>query len=344
MADRLFGTFEAYELLDQRGDPWAQLDRLVDFEMFREMLEACWRPEEVEPAKGGRPPYDTVMMFKLILIGVKTGYSDEKLEYLALDSLTVQRFLGLKSGDNVPDHATIHRYRTKLDENAAHEVFDRFEEELANSGYQAKDGQMIDSTFMLTPVQRNTRDENKQLKEGETPPEWKEDKATSKLRQKDTDAAWTQKRGKNFYGYKNHICADVKHKLIRGYIATPANHHDITVVDDLVNGDQPGEPLYADAAYRSKEVESALSARNIRSCVTYKRTKDQPLTSEQQRENKARAKVRARVEHIFGSMETAIGGKRLRCIGIRRASVQIGLKNLLYNMDRFIYLKRVSSC
>ena len=63
---------------------------------------------------------------------------------------------------------------------------------------------------MLTPVQRNTRDENKQIKEGETPPEWKEDTRTSKLRQKDTDAAWTQKRGKNFYGYKNHICADVK--------------------------------------------------------------------------------------------------------------------------------------
>ena len=71
------------------GDPWAALNELVDFEAFREILEDCWRPADVEPRKGGRPPYDAVLMFKLLLVGRKCGLSDEKLEVLAHDSLRV---------------------------------------------------------------------------------------------------------------------------------------------------------------------------------------------------------------------------------------------------------------
>ena len=92
---------------------------------------------------------------------------------------------------------------------------------------------------------------------------------------------------------------------------------------------QKGQPLYADAAYRAEEVEHALRAHRIHSRVAFNRTKDWPLTSYQMRENKRRAKVRARVEHVFGTLETAIGGKRMRCIGRQRASIQIGLQNLL---------------
>ena len=133
------------------------------------------------------------------------------------------------------------------------------------------------------------------------------------------------------------------HKLIRGYVTTPANVHDINVLEDLLDPTQPGQPLYADAAYRAEEVERALRAQRIQSRVTFKRSKDQPLTSYKKRENKRRAKVRARVEHVFGSLETAMGGKRLRCIGIDRASIQIGLQNLLYNMHRFVYLEGVTT-
>ena len=75
---------------------------------------------------------------------------------------------------------------------------------------------MIDSSFTLVPIQRNTRDENATIKEGEIPPDWQEDTATAKLRQKDVDARWTKKHGKSFFGYKNHICVDVGWKLIRG--------------------------------------------------------------------------------------------------------------------------------
>ena len=132
MSANLHGEWEAYQKLDQLGDPWATLNELVDFEAFRDILEDCWRPAEVEPTKGGRPPYDAVLMFKLLLVGRKCGLSDEKLEVLALDSLRVMRFLGVAMGDAIPDRATIARYRSQLDENTMRESFEAFNDQLAN--------------------------------------------------------------------------------------------------------------------------------------------------------------------------------------------------------------------
>ncbi|MCB0257012.1 MAG: transposase [Anaerolineae bacterium] len=83
------------------------------------------------------------------------------------------------------------------------------------------------------PKNRNTRDENKQIKERKTPDGW-DDKPNMK-RQKDEDARWTKKHGKSHYGYKNHINIDKEHKLIRRYAVTDASVHDSQVFDDLLD-------------------------------------------------------------------------------------------------------------
>ena len=77
MSAHLHGEWDAYQKLDQLGDPSAALNELVDFEAFRDILENCWRPADAVPTKGGRPPYDAVRMFKLLMIGRKCGLSDE---------------------------------------------------------------------------------------------------------------------------------------------------------------------------------------------------------------------------------------------------------------------------
>ena len=205
--NRLRALHDAHVKLDRQGDPWQKLATLIDFEQFREPLEACWRKDS-KPELGGRPPWDAVLMFKILLVGLNTGSSDEKLAYVMTDSLSLQRFLGLGIGDPVPDWTTIERYRSSLDANAVREVFELFNDRLAAAGYVVKDGQMLDSSFVLVRIQRNTRDENQTLKDDEVPETWTEDKATTKLRQKDTDARWTKKHGKSYYGYKNHICVD----------------------------------------------------------------------------------------------------------------------------------------
>ena len=79
---------------------------------------------------------------------------------------------------------------------------------------------MVDATIVPVPKQRNSRDENDDVKAGQTPEAW--EKKPAKNRQKDKDARWTKKHGKSFYGYKNHVNADARHKLIRRYDVSDA--------------------------------------------------------------------------------------------------------------------------
>ena len=411
----LHAVHDCLERLDELGDPWQEIDRLVDFEALREPLEEHWRKTNQEKAKngaedenevgagngeqtggdkqekgakqadndekanddnqnkseaelfggeqtggggqekgaepadddkedkGGRPAFDAVFMFKILLIKRKLNLSYASTEHALVTRLDLRRFLGPIILQGVPGASTIHRYEDGLDDEIVRDVFELFDKQLCDAGYKTKGGQMVDSSFVLANIQRNSKEENDTIKKGETPESWKEDEATAKLRQKDIDARWSKKRGKNYYGYKNHICADVDNKLIRGYVCTPANHHDHTVAEALMNSDMQ-DGYYADAAYRSKEVERALRTRRIKSKVAFKRSKGEELTQYKKRENKKRAKVRARVEHIFGSCQNELGGKFVRTIGLDHASVQVGLQVVLYNMCRLVSLKRTAAC
>ena len=119
------------------------------------------------------------------------------------------RFLGLTVGETVPDAKTIWLFRERLTEAGVMEkAFDKFDRFLRNSGFAARKGQIVDASIVPAPKQRNRRDENKSIKDGNVPESWPDNKA----RQKDTDACWTKKNGKTFYGYKNHIEVAAKHK------------------------------------------------------------------------------------------------------------------------------------
>jgi IS5 family transposase len=205
----------------------------------------------------------------------------------------------------------------------------------------ARAGQMIDATFVEVPKQRNTREENAQIKAGQVPEAWDEPKAKAKRRQKDTEARWTKKNDEKHYGYKNHINADAGNKLIQSYSVTHAAVHDSQVFDELldqtIDADGNKRAVYADSAYRSEAQEQRLDDADIESQVCEKGTRGKPLTEEQKQSNRTKSKVRARVEHVFGA-QAAMGGHVVRTIGLQRANVKIGLMNLVYNMKRLIQL------
>jgi len=202
---------------------------------------------------------------------------------------------------------------------------------------------MIDATFVEAPKQRNTREENALIKEGAIPIEWGEEENKHKLAQKDTEARWTKKNNEKHYGYKNHINADQKHKLIRDYTVTDAAVHDSQAIDGLLdkeadaNGDK--RPVYADSAYRSKEREADLAQQNITSQICEKGSRGHPLSEKQKADNHEKSKVRSRVEHVFGA-QAQMGGHWVRTIGLLRAKIKIGMMNLVYNMMRLVQLSR----
>jgi transposase, IS5 family len=214
------GFFDAdkrLEALSAKGDPLEAIDQLVPWESFRAEIEAVvLTPDELKKSSAGRKPFDAILMFRMLVLQALNNLSDEQVEYQVRDRLSFSRFLGLAIEDSIPDGTTLWLFREKLAKAGLIEkLFDRFDQHLAAKGYMARGGQIIDASIVPVPTQRNSRDDNAELQAGRTPTGWKQTPA--KLRQKDRDARWTKKHGRSFFGYKNDVNADVKHKLIRHY-------------------------------------------------------------------------------------------------------------------------------
>jgi IS5 family transposase len=337
-----FDLEERTAKLTQMGDPLVGLNAQIDWEAFRSDLKRVHEKERKSNA--GAKPIDVVLMFKVLVLQQLHNLSDDRIEYQIRDRFSFMRFLGLQLEDRVPDAKTVWLFRERLKVlNLVDVLFARFHEQLAVLGYVARTGQMIDATFVEVPRQRNGRDENAQIKVGETPDAWQTDSAKPMRRQKDVDARWTKKNDEPHFGYKNHINADQEHKLVQNYKVTDAAVHDSQVFEELLDNaaDDQGakRTVYADSAYRSQEREDQLAADNIPSQICEKGARNHPLTETQKASNTTKSKVRARVEHVFGA-QAQMGGHIVRTIGLQRAVVKIGMMNLVYNMVRLVQLFR----
>ena len=332
----LFDEQVRLEKLSKKQDPLEQLSSHIDFEFFRKPLEKLLG-KSTDKSKGGRPAYDYVLLFKILILQRYYNVSDDAIEYAILDRLSFMRFLGLGINDPVPDAKTIWLFRDKLTAgNGVEKLFAHLDKQLDKDGIIVHKGKLIDASIVEVPIQRNSRDENQQLKEGTVPQDWQEEK----LRQKDTDAQWVTHNGKNYFGYKNHIKADTKTKLITSYQATTANIHDSAVMEDLLDKKEDGgQPLHADSAYRSEDIERACAKKGILSCIHEKGYRNKPLSKRQQQRNRKKSKIRARVEHIFGFMTNSMNEIYLNYRSFVRNKVGIGLMNLTYNMFRLVQLK-----
>jgi transposase, IS5 family len=330
------------EAISAKGDPLEALNAIVPFESFRAEIEAVVRlaPDE-RKSNAGRKPFDAVMMFKVLVLQTLYNLADEHVEYLIRDRLSFMRFLGLGLEDTVPDATTVWLFREALAKaGLVKTLFERFNRHLDAEGYIARGGQIVDATIVSAPKQHNTREENEAIKAGKTPEGW-EDKP-AKNAQKDKDARWTKKNEQNFYGYKNHVSIDRKHKLVRRYTETDASVHDSRKLDEVLDKSNTSNEVWADSAYRSTESEAKLKEQGYKSRIHRRGSRNHPLSERQQAANTTRSRVRVRVEHVFGDQENAMGGKFVRTIGMARAAVKIGMMNLVYNMRRLVWLERVA--
>jgi IS5 family transposase len=188
-----FDLADRHRKLTDSGDPLVRLAQAVPWELWRPLLERVHEKER--KSKAGRPAWDVVLIWKLLVLQALYNLSDDQLEYQLRDRLSFMRFVGLSLEDRVPDAKTIWLYRERLQElGLMAELCGRFEDYLREHGYAAKKGQIIDAAIVPVPTQRNRRAENAAVRAGQTPEEWAEQPA--KLRQKDIQARWTQKNGR----------------------------------------------------------------------------------------------------------------------------------------------------
>ncbi|BAK82470.1 IS5 family transposase [Komagataeibacter medellinensis] len=351
-----FDVDERLARLSGLGDQLEAFSRTVDFEVFRPDLDRALA--YADGSKGGRPPFDPVLMFKILVIQTLNNLSDERTEYLINDRLSFMRFLGLALSDRVPDAKTVWLFRERLTEaGAIQKLFERFDATLRNAGYLPMSGQILDATLVAAPKQRNTNAEKVDLREGRIPQDWQDKPA--KLSHKDRHARWTLKFTKAkrqedgtlpstdlaipFFGYKSHISIDRKFRLIRKWKATDAAASDgARLREGLLDKTNTASSVWADTAYRSKANEDFMDKEGFVSKVHRKKPHLKPMPRHIQRSNAGKSVIRSRVEHVFADQKSQTG-LFVRTVGITRATMRIGLANIVYNMRRFLFLERLNA-
>jgi IS5 family transposase len=350
------GFFDVDDRLKRLSDLGDQLEvfaAAVDFEVFRPELETALAYSD--GSRGGRPPFDPVMMFKVLVIQTVNTLSDERAEYLVNDRLSFMRFLGLGLSDRVPDARTIWLFREKLTRaGAMQRLFDRFDAMLRAAGYIAMSGQIVDASLVAAPRQRNTQAEKDDIKAGRVPQDWK--RKPAKLRHKDRDARWTVKFTKAkpredgsmpavdlaipAFGYRNHISIDRRFGFIRKWLTTDAAAHEgRRLRDGLLDKSNTAAGVWADTAYRSATNEAFMADNGFVSRVHRKKPAKRPMSSTTRRANNAKSRIRSRIEHVFAEQKHRME-LFIRTVGLPRATTKIGLANLVYNLKRLIFLRR----
>ncbi len=336
----LFDEQFTIERLSAIGNPLEKTGNVIDFEAFRNTLESKLLNTEKKNNAGAKP-FDVVMMFKIMILQRYYGLGDKQVEFQIIDRLSLKKFLGLESGDKVPDEKIVWLFRENLTNSGVVELlFSQFIQFLGDKNLIFNEGKLIDASFTVAPRQRNTREENEKIKKGEGNNLWNDQ--PNKKKHKDIDARWTKKNGEKYYGYKNHAKVDSKSKFIKKFAVTDASVHDSQPLDDLLDKSDKGQPLYGDSAYTGEKQKKVIRKYRLKNKINEKGYRGNPLTDRQKAKNKIKSKTRVRVEHVFGFMEQSMSGLAVKSAGIVRATGIIGLINLTCNLFRFEQVQRLN--
>lgn len=329
MQPGFFDYQERLDLLERLGDPLPKLERAVDWEGFRAALATVYKTRA--PGQGGRPPFEALLMFKVLVLQQFYNLSDDQTEFQIRDRYSFCRFLGLTPEGRVPDAKTVWVFRERLIIHALIDpLFAQLLAQIDAAGFVARQGQIVDAALVPVPKQRNSRDDNALIKADAVPADW----TAAQARQKDVEARWTQKNNQSHFGYKNHISVDRRHKIIRTFAVTSAQVHDSQVLAELLDESNTHRTVWADSAYRSAAHETLLKTAGYRSRIHRKGTRRRPLNAREQDANRKRSTVRARVEHVFAQQTQRL----VRTVGKARATLKIALMNWVYNLRRLAWL------
>ena len=275
----MFGAHFRLEKISKQGDPLEKLNSVINWDMFEPVLQKLENKDKKNNA--GAKPYPLLLIFKILILQRYYNLSDNQIEYQILDRLSFGRFLGITLNDKVPDEKTVWDFKERMVElELEKELFVVFHSKLEENDLIAHEGKIIDASFVEMPRQRNSREENKHIKETGTAPVGWVDKPNKKC-QKDVDARWTKKNNETHYGYKDHIKMDNKHKFIDTYFTTSASVHDSHVLEELLDKEKDkGKDLWADSAYTGEEQDKTIEKYQMNNLVHEKGVRGNPLIQE----------------------------------------------------------------
>jgi transposase, IS5 family len=287
------------------------INEKIDWQKLLQPIERVLSQEKAGLSSSGRPSHDLLVIVKCFLLQSIYNLSDPRLEEEIADRRSFQLFLGMASGDSIPDETTICRYRELFARLALDQkLFASFNKQLAERGLIVGKGTIVDATIKEAQATPNSH--------------------------RDTDAQFTKRRGKTHYGYKGHIGMDEETDVIHSVEFTTANVHDSEKFDDLLLGTE--KRVSADKGYANKERRERLLRSGVQPKIMHKGYRNRPLTKRQREQNKIFAKTRNAVEKPFAYMKVVLNYTRCRYYDFRRNRFQFSLAAVVYNIRRLITL------
>jgi len=191
------------------------------------------------------------LLFKILTLQEYCGLSDKAVEFNIIDCLSFMWFLDLTLDDVVTDSNSVWNFREILKKDKSKELlFEAFVDSLRQRGIVANKGSIVDTAIVKAPIQRNKRVENDDIKQGKPPDHWSDKKKSHS----DTDANWTAKHGKPYFGYKNHIKIDRKTKIITRTFTTIASTSDSKAFVPLLKEEDIGKMMHMGSGYDYESV------------------------------------------------------------------------------------------
>jgi len=268
---------------------------------------------KLHPSDRGRAPYDTVVLFKMILLQQWFGLSDAEVEELCYDRNSYQKFLGVSADTDIPDETTVCRFRKAIQERGIDRVFFRkVHKQLKTKGIQITPGKIVDATICEVPKGRKDEDGNST---------------------RDEEASFTKKNNRTYHGYKYHMSTDTKGEFIADIFTSTAKDHDSKHMDEVLNGTEP--IVFSDSAYVNKEKKKAYRAEGRIYAVIERASRNHPLSATKRKRNRKLSSVRCRGEHPFSHLKERMKFK-LRYRGIKKADWQGRMVVAAYNLKMLI--------
>ncbi len=307
--------FEKYTKTTRRAAFLAEMDRVVPWR------ELCSLIRPVYPKAGdGRPPIELELMLRVYFLQQWFNLSDPAVEEALYDSASKRAFAGVDLGRQAaPDESTVCRFRHLLEKHGlGKKIFAQVGRHLQAKGWKISNGTIVDATIINAPSSTKNA-------AGERDPEMHQ-----------------TKKGKDWYfGMKAHVGVDRKTKLIHSVAATPANVADGNMLPQLLHGAETH--VWGDAAYAGRTEKIRAKAPNARDFTQRRGRGYKYLTHYERRINRARSRIRARVEHMIGVIKRVFGFAKVRYRGIaknaNRLFVTCALANLFLVRNRLLRLQ-----
>lgn len=261
--------------------------------------------------EAGRRPFSLEIIVKCFILQTIYNLSDPRLEEEIADRRSFQIFLGITSGDSIPDETTLVRYRKTFSFLGLDKMlFDRFNKQLHQKQLIVGKGTIVDATIKRAQATPSSN--------------------------KDQDANFTQKRGKTYYGYKGHIAIDEDSQIIKQIEFTKASVHDSNEFDNLI--DYTEEAVFADKGYANKQRRKKLESKGIFDGILEKGYRNKLLSKTQKKVNRLLSSIRNRVEKTFAFMKNVLGYERCSYYDLARNRFEFTLAALVFNIRRMISL------